>query len=162
MHLRKRTGLFSLFTLLQIGVNITIFAGTALHLYNKNPMAVCLIGDKPESAMYCNFTYITAGIGIGLCILVYIFQAIDRTFTNAFKSVLLCILSSVYAGAGAILTTTSLDGDTLGLPEKQWRTSIWALIWVDLGLTLLMAAVSTAFSEKKLLRNNNNNNNNIP
>jgi hypothetical protein len=102
--------------------------------------------------MYCNLTYIAAGVGIGLCILVYVFQAIDILCFNAIKNILLCILASVYSGTGAILTKTSLNADKLGFPETQWRTAIWALFWVDLGLTLLMAGISNAFSERQIRR----------
>jgi hypothetical protein len=154
MKFSTRTTLFLLLTLLQIGSNITILASTSLHLFTDTSPKVCLVGlsviNKVNPIMFCELLYITAGLGIGINIIIYVFQEIDHLITNSFKGLLITLLASLYAASAAVVTYASHNDDDLNMPQSEWKTAVWALIWVNLGLTLMMSAVSTAFSEKKV------------
>lgn len=152
MNKTTRTGIFSLLALLHIGVNIAIISITAVNLQNGTGN-VCLLGDRPLNPDYCNLAYVVAGVGMFVCLVVYVLQALDRSFLNSIKAVLLCLLSAWYAGTGGVITMNSLDGDKMGLPLQDYRTAVWALIWCDLGLTLIKAAVANYNSERSTVRN---------
>jgi hypothetical protein len=154
MKFSTRTTLFLLLTLLQIGSNITILASTSLHLFIDTSPKVCIIGlsviNKINPIMFCELIYITAGLGIGINIIIYVFQEIDHLITNSFKGFLITLLASLYASSASVVTYASHNDSDFQLPEPEWKTAVWALLWVNLGLTLMMSAVSTAFSEKKV------------
>ena len=116
-----RSGLCSVLAFLQLGVNLALFSITASHLVNQNG-SVCLVGNEWKSMKYCNYTYIIAGVGIGVYFFVYVFQAFDNAFCNAFKNMLLCFLSAWYAVGAGIITYSSINLPDV-VPQDQWRTA---------------------------------------
>jgi hypothetical protein len=142
MSCSNKETLFALLMMLQLGANVAVLAILPIHLSNTSDKA-CLLSNDVMNQRPCNFGYIVSGIGGSACIHIALMIICHGSFFTSVKAFFLCLMSAWYACGGGILTLYTLAANEESVPQEVWRTVVIALLWSNLGLTLLAAILNS-------------------
>lgn len=142
MSCSNREKLLALFMMLQLGANVSVLAILPIHLSDTSDKA-CLLSNDVMNQRPCNFGYIVSAIGGSASVLIALVTICHGTFFTSVKAFFLCLMSAWYACGGGILTLYTLAANEGSVPQEVWRTVVIALLWSNLGLTLLAATLNS-------------------
>jgi hypothetical protein len=97
-----------------------------------------------------------AGVGTGMSIVFASLTYCNTAIINSVKAIFFCIISAWYAAGAGILTLYAISANENNVPAEEWRTAVWALLWGNLGLTVLMAAANDFIGKQKNIAIENN------
>ncbi|GAB4822906.1 hypothetical protein N2152v2_009952 [Parachlorella kessleri] len=108
--------------------------------------ATCTLGTAVDSSSLCTYTYVLAGVSIGISLLLSLVKCVtcDLCGLGALLDLIFSAAGTCWWAVGASVVTKHVQ-QAADMPLEQYRTATIALMWAEVAMfgALLVAGVSS-------------------